>query len=77
MNLDYKYLVALVGINKETKETVRGGYKLFKERDPTAIEKYGRERAKEVNIDLQKIEIYSLETKLVDEIKFGSETQKP
>ena len=69
LNEGYKYLVVLVGTRKETNEPARGAYQLFKELDEPAIQEYARTTSEENGVTLEKIEIFSLEAKLLQELK--------
>ena len=69
LNKDYKYLVTIVGTKLDENKQVRGAYQLFKELDEEAIRKYASETSTENGVKLEKIEIFSLEAKLLLELK--------
>ncbi|HLD72232.1 MAG TPA: hypothetical protein VJA23_01470 [Candidatus Nanoarchaeia archaeon] len=66
---EYKYIIAVVGVNLNTNKPTRGGYRLFKELDEPAIQKYAHTTSAENGVALEKIEIFSLEAKLLQELK--------
>lgn len=68
INEDYKYLVALVGVDNGTGKPARGAFDLFKELDEKAIRAYALTTAKENDVKLVKIEVWSLEAKLLQEL---------
>ncbi len=69
LNDGYKYLVVLVGTRKETNQPARGAYQLFQELDEPAMQEYARTTSAENGVTLEKIEIFSLEAKLLKELK--------
>ena len=68
----FKYLVALEGVHKDTNEKARGAYSFFKDLNEEEIREYAIAESKENRINLKKIKIYSLEPKLVKELKVNS-----
>jgi len=68
LNEDYKYIVALVGTDKETNKPMRGGYQLFKELDEKKIRNYATATATENKVQLSRIEVWALESGLLKEL---------
>ena len=71
-----QYLVALVGTHKDTKEPAKGACRLFETLDERKIIDYATAESKENRVKLEKIEVYSLKSKLVKEIQIGPEPKK-
>lgn len=67
---DYKYVIGLVCDNPEGgNELIEGGYQVFKELNEEEMKRYAIEEAKMYNLNLRKVNVYSLENKVVRELK--------
>lgn len=64
-----KYLVALVGVNIDTGEPAKGAYRLFKDLDEKAIKEYATMVGLEEQVNVQSIEVYSLDAKLTQKLE--------
>ena len=68
-----KYLVALVGVNIDTGDPAKGAYRLFKDLDEKIIKEYATMAGLENQVNVQSIEVYSLNTKLTQKLELPYE----
>lgn len=68
-----KYIVALVGVNIHTGMPARGAYRCFKDLDEKAIKEYAIMTGLENQVNVQSIEVYSLEAKLTQKLQLPYE----